>query len=113
MRASRANKGVRPADAAIRDTEADIYQSKDWADISVNVEEGVASGSGSGNNKDRRIMAAMGKKQQLSVRGERPQTSNALIIWMLTQGPMLVETIQLHIHDLLLVYYVGDLGSPG
>ena len=64
MRASRANKGVRPADSAIRDAEADIYQSKDWAEISVNVEEGTGSGSG---GKDRRMMAAMGKKQQLTV----------------------------------------------
>ncbi len=76
MRASRANKGLRPTDAAIRDTEADIYQSKDWAEISVNVEEGVGSGSGTGaGSKDRRMMAAMGKKQQLSVRG--PHSPNA------------------------------------
>ena len=65
MRQSRSNKGQRPEETPR--SHDDVYQSKDWADVSVAIEEGVSSGSG---NKERKIMAQIGKKPQLSVRGQ-------------------------------------------
>ena len=63
MRQSRGAKAEKPN--RIPRSQDDVYQSKDWPDLSVGNEEGISSGSG---NKERRMMALMGKKPQLSVR---------------------------------------------
>ena len=117
MRQSRSNKGQKPDDPPR--SHDDVYQSKDWADVSVAIEEGVSSGSG---NKERRIMAQIGKKPQLSVRSSACQEPTLGYEFPRRKGyeksttdmiESSVETVQFHFHDFVLLDHVGDLGSVG